>query len=364
MAEAKKQVKSSSAKVKKDKVLEAKKAELVVEAAPIESEAVEPASETTSVILNPPVADEESASEDKEIPRDAQDDSDTKENTTAEASDAPTEPLAKAGKRSAKAVKEAEEKQVKEARKASGDTAKAESKPAKKPTRPKAERAGKKYREVFKLIDATKTYSLEEAMDLAAKTSPTKFDATVELHINLGVDPRQADQNIRGTLSLPAGTGKTIRVAVLAEADDAAKATAAGADIAGIDNLFAALDKEEINFDILIATPALMPRLGKYARLLGPKGLMPNPKSGTVTADVAPGVKEAKAGRVEYRVDQAGIIHLGIGKVSFGGPKLTQNAQAVMDSIRAARPSSLKGNYIKAIYATTSMGPSIRISLS
>jgi len=261
--------------------------------------------------------------------------------------------VAKAGKRSAKAVAEVEEKEVKEARKAEADTTEAKAKPAAKPARSKAERAGKKYREALKLIDKTKVYSIAEAADLAVKTSPTKFDATVEMHINLGVDPKQADQNVRGTLSLPAGTGKTVRVAAFAEADDAAKATAAGA---------ALLDKESLDFDVLVASPKLMPQLGKYARLLGPRGLMPNPKSGTVTIDVAAAVKEAKAGRIEYRVDPAGIVHLGIGKVSFGPEKLAQNAEAILAHIRSSKPSSLKGNYINNVTLTTTMGPSIKVT--
>jgi large subunit ribosomal protein L1 len=201
-------------------------------------------------------------------------------------------------------------------------------------------------------------------MELATKTSLVKFDATVELHINLGVDPRQADQNIRDNFVLQAGTGKSVRVAVFAEADDAATAKKAGAEIAGIEEVTAQLDKNIIEFDTIIATPAAMAKLGKYARTLGPKGLMPNPKSGTVTTDVAKAVKEAKAGRVEYRVDSTGIVHIGIGKVSFGGEKLLQNAQAVVASIKAAKPASVKGSYVKAVYATTSMGPSIRVASS
>lgn len=265
----------------------------------------------------------------------------------------PAEPktTAKAGKRSAKAARETEEKEAKEARKA--ETPAEATKPAAKPqqSRTKAERAGKKYREAAKLVDREKFYTQEDALELATKTSPSKFDATVELHINLGVDPRQADQNVRDTVSLPAGTGKDVRVATLASDDDAEK-------------LFAKLDKEEIDFDILVATPGMMPRLGKYARLLGPRGLMPNPKSGTITNDVEAAVSEAKAGRVEYRVDQSGIIHIGIGKVSFGKDKLNQNAEAVMSSIRAARPASLKGNYIKAITVSTTMGPGIKVEVS
>lgn len=266
----------------------------------------------------------------------------------------PAEPkaTAKAGKHSAKAVREAEEKQAKEARKASAADKPAEV--SKKPApiaRSRTERAGKKYQAVAKLVEKDKLYSLAQALELATKTSPAKFDATVELHINLGVDPRQADQNVRDTVSLPAGTGKDIRVATLADDSDA-------------EALFAKLDKEEVDFDVLVATPAMMPKLGKYARLLGPRGLMPNPKSGTVTTDVKTAVEQAKAGRVEYRVDQAGIVHIGIGKVSFGPDKLNQNAEAIMSSIRGNRPASLKGNYLKAITVSTTMGPGIKVELT
>jgi len=267
---------------------------------------------------------------------------------------------AKAGKRSAKAVRETEEKQAKEDRKAGADAAE-KAKPTAKPARSKVERAGKKYREAAKLVDQTKTYELREALELATKTSPTKFDGTVELHINLGVDPRQADQNVRDVVSLPAGTGKTVRIAVFAEGDEAKAGETAGADIVGSDKLIELLDKEQLDFDVLIASPTQMAKLGKYARLLGPRGLMPNPKSGTVTTDVAKAVTEAKAGKVEYRLDQAGIIHLGIGKVSFGAGKLQQNADAVLASIRAAKPASLKGTYIKNAHISTTMGPSIKV---
>jgi large subunit ribosomal protein L1 len=273
---------------------------------------------------------------------------------------------AKAGKRSAKAVKEEQEKEAKEVRKAAKTTPEAEEpkKPSKKPTRSKLERAGKKYREAAKLLEQNKIYSLSEALELATKTSPVKFDATVELHINLGVDPRQADQNVRGTVSLPEGTGKSIRVAVVTEADDDKKAKDAGADLVGADKIFAALDKEQIEFDILVAAPNMMPKLAKYARLLGPKGLMPNPKSGTVTTDVEKAVKEAKAGRIEYRVDSAGIVHLGIGKVSFGAVKLSKNAQVIIDAVKAAKPASLKGSYINAAYISSTMGPGIKVQIS
>jgi large subunit ribosomal protein L1 len=269
---------------------------------------------------------------------------------------------AKAGKRSTKALREAAEKQAKEERKASGEEAEAKPKQPVKPTRSRLERRGKKFRQSAELIDRSKLYTLEEAIGLAKKTNPSKFDATVELHINLGVDPRHADQNIRDNLVLPAGTGRTVKIAVLT--DDAEAAKKAGADVAGTDELLAQLDKGTLDFDILIATPALMPRLGKYARVLGPRGLMPNPKSGTVTTDIQKAVAEAKAGRVEYRVDSTGIVHIGIGKVSFDDVKLLDNLQAVLASIKSNKPQSVKGNYFKAVFVTTTMGPSVKVDLT
>lgn len=271
----------------------------------------------------------------------------------------PSEGVAKAGKRSGKALREAAEQQAKQERKTTGESTEAPKRPAVKPARSRLERRAKGYRKSAEQIEKDKAYSLEEAVGLAKKSSHVKFDATVEVHVNLGVDPRQADQNIRDTLVLPAGTGKAVRVAVLTE--DAAGAKSAGADIAGADDLLAELDKGSINFDILIATPNLMPKLGKYARTLGPRGLMPNPKSGTVTTDVNRAVAEAKAGRVEYRVDSTGIIHVGVGKVSFDEAKLQDNIQALMASIRANKPQGVKGTYVKAIHVTTSMGPSITV---
>ena len=268
--------------------------------------------------------------------------------------------LAKAGKRSAKGLEEAEAKAEKTEHQKNRDAeaAEAEAKPKQpvKPTRSRLERRSKGYRKAAEAIEKGKVYSLAEGMELATKTSSVKFDASVELHINLGVDPRQADQNIRANLVLPQGTGKTVRVAVFADEK------AEGADLSGIEEITKQLEKGQINFDILVATPANMAKLGKYARLLGPRGLMPNPKSGTVTTDVAKAVQEAKAGRVEFRVDSTGIVHLAVGKVSFGGTKLLENAQAVMASIRAAKPASVKGNYIKAVHVTTTMGPSITVS--
>lgn len=277
------------------------------------------------------------------------------------------EATTKAGKRSAKGIKEAEEKAAKEARKAhaseihEAEAEAAKAKPAPK-TRSRLERQGKKFRAASELIDKKIDYSVVDALELAIKTSPVKFDATVEMHIKLGVDPRHADQNIRASLVLPAGTGKKVVVAVFADTDDVAAAKKAGADIAGNEEFLQQLDKGLINFDVLIATPAMMPKLGKYARTLGPKGLMPSPKSGTVTTDVVKAVSEAKAGRVEYRVDSTGIVHLGVGKVSFGAEKLNENVKAVLANIRAAKPASIKGNYVLSIYITTSMGPSIKVA--
>jgi large subunit ribosomal protein L1 len=267
---------------------------------------------------------------------------------------------AKAGKRSAKAIKEAEEKAAKEERKAHAAETADEDKPKQpvKPTRPRIERQGKKFQDAAKQIENAKIYSVSEVMELAVKTSPVKFDATVELHVNLNVDPRHADQNLRDNLVLPAGTGKKIRIAVFADEN------AEGADLSGIEEITKQLDKGVMNFDILISTPANMPKLGKYARALGPRGLMPNPKSGTVTTDVAKAVTEAKAGRVEYRVDSTGIVHMGVGKVSFGAKKLEDNVRAVFASIKANKPNSVKGTYVKAIHVTTTMGPSITVAIN
>lgn len=282
-----------------------------------------------------------------------------------------TPTTAKAGKRSAKALAEAEEKAEKTTRKETGDTApqsegaEAHIKKGPRPvTRPRLERRGKKYQELAKKLEAGKAYSLTEALKLASETSPAKFDASVELHILLGVDPRQADQNIRSTVGLPHGTGKTVRVAAFVPEEDAAAATKAGADVSGEDAVVKLLEKEQLDFDILVATPQMMPKLGKFARLLGPRGLMPNPKSGTVATNVAKAVKEAKGGRVEYRVDKQAIVHLSVGKVSFGGDKLTDNAKAFFESLQSVKPSTLKSSYIRTVHVTTTMGPGIKVDLS
>ncbi len=291
----------------------------------------------------------------------------------AKTSEAPAEEvkeethLAKAGKRSAKALAEAEAKAEKEARKEAGDTSsqtdeEATVKKGPKPvTRPLIERRGKNYRKLAEKVDNKKLYTLDEAVALAVETNPAKFDASVEVHVRLNVDPRQADQNIRATVSLPHGTGKSVRVAVFAPEADHKAAKDAGADIIGDETFLAQLDKEVLDFDILVATPQYMPKLGKYARLLGPRGLMPNPKSGTVATDVAKAVTEAKAGKVEYRVDKQAIVHLGVGKVSFGAEKVTENAKSFFESLSAQKPSSIKGGYVKSITISTSMGPGIKV---
>ena len=287
----------------------------------------------------------------------------TKEVAETEEAVEATETFAKAGKKSKKHIEEVKAEEERQARKAERKALETEVKPkGEKPvTRPRIERRGKKYQAAAKLVEKGKIYTLKEAVELAIKTSPVKFDAAVEVHARLGVDPRQADQNIRTTLVLPNGNGKTVRVAVFAPTDVCKAAKAAGADIAEDEEFLKQLEKGTIDFDVLISTPAYMPKLGKFARLLGPKGLMPNPKAGTVTMDVEKAVKEAKAGKVEYRVDKQAIVHIGLGKVSFGSEKLLENANAFFDSLKAQKPASLKGSYVKSVFVTTTMGPSIEI---
>lgn len=272
----------------------------------------------------------------------------------------------KAGKHSAKGLKEEQEKLEKIERQKHKEEQEAieQSKPkvVQKPARPHHERKGKKYRESYKLISKDTEYSLSDAIALAKKTSNVKFDASVELHVKLNVNPKHADQNIRESIVLPAGTGKKVTVAVFAEAEDAKKAKTAGADIVGEDDFLQRLDKGQFDFDVLISTPKLMARLGKYAKDLGPRGLMPNPKSGTVTNDVAKAVTESKGGKVEYRVDSTGIVHLATGKVSFSDKDLARNIDTVFASIKNAKPTSIKGTYVDSIYLSTSMGPSIKVA--
>jgi len=273
------------------------------------------------------------------------------------------ETFAKSGKKSKKHIEEVKAEEERQARKAERAAEEAAVKPkgAAPVTRPRIERRGRKYQDAAKLIEKEKVYNLRDALELAIKSSPVKFDASVEIHARLGVDPRQADQNIRTTLVLPNGNGKEVRVAVFAPLDVCKGAKTAGADIAEDEEFLKRLEKGELDFDVLISTPAYMPKLGKFARLLGPKGLMPNPKAGTVTADVEKAVKEAKAGKVEYRVDKQAIVHIGVGKVSFGADKLLENANAFFESLKAQKPASLKGSYVKSVFVTTSMGPSIQI---
>ncbi len=285
------------------------------------------------------------------------------ENTEVAETSAEAETFAKSGKKSKKHLEEVKAEEERQARKEERKAEEAAVKPkgATPITRPRIERRGKKYQAAAKLVEKGKVYTLTEALELALKTSPVKFDASVEIHARLGVDPRQADQNIRTTLVLPNGNGKTVRVAVFAPLDVCKAAKAAGADIAEDEEFLKQLEKGTINFDVLIATPQYMPKLGKFARLLGPKGLMPNPKAGTVTMDVEKAVKEAKAGKVEYRVDKQAIVHIGVGETSFGVEKLAENANAFFDSLKAQKPNTLKGSYVKSVFITTTMGPSIQI---
>lgn len=271
------------------------------------------------------------------------------------------EKYAKAGKKSKKHVEEVKAEAERQARKAEAAAAPEKVSGPKPVTRSRLERRGKNYREAYAKVEKGKAYSLKEAVELAIATSPVKFDATLEMHFRLGVDPRQADQNIRSTVTLPAGTGKDIRVAVFAPLDVCKAAKAAGADIAEDEEFTKRLEKEQLDFDVLISTPQYMPKLGKFARLLGPKGLMPNPKAGTVTTDIEKAVKEAKAGKIEYRVDKQAIVHVGLGKVSFGADKLMENINAFTESLKSQKPASIKGQYVKSVYMTTSMGPSILV---
>ena len=289
---------------------------------------------------------------------------------TAETPEAPVEEtkeaeekFAKSGKKSKKHIEEVKAEEERQARKAETKLEEGEKKPKGEApkVRPVLERRGKKYQEAYKKIDRNKSYNLEDAIKLAVETNPAKFDATVEIHARLGVDPRQADQNIRTTVVLPNGNGKTVKVAVFAPLDEAKKATAAGADIAEDEEFLKKLEKGTIDFDVLISTPQYMPKLGKFARVLGPKGLMPNPKAGTVTTDIEKAVKEAKAGKVEYRVDKQSIIHIGIGKTNFEAKALIENANVFLDSLKNQRPASLKGAYVKSLYVTTTMGPSVQL---
>ena len=222
---------------------------------------------------------------------------------------------------------------------------------------------GKNYKESVKLVDKTKLYDVEEACDLVCKTSKAKFDETVELHVRLGVDSRHADQQVRGAVVLPNGTGKTVRTLVFAKGDFAKAAEAAGSDYVGAEEFVQKIQSENwFEFDVIIATPDMMGVIGRLGKVLGPKGLMPNPKAGTVTTDVAKAVQDAKAGKVEYRLDKSNIIHCPIGKASFGQEKLAENFNALMGAIIKAKPAAAKGQYVKSCTIASTMGPGVKVN--
>ena len=222
---------------------------------------------------------------------------------------------------------------------------------------------GKKYQDSVKLIDRTKLYDVREGLELVIATGKAKFDETIEASIRLGVDPRHADQQVRGAVVLPHGTGKNVRVLVFAKGDKAKEAEQAGADFVGDDDLIKKIQTENwFGFDVCVATPDMMGVVGRIARVLGPKGLMPNPKSGTVTMDIAKAIADIKAGKVEYRVDKTSIVHVPVGKVSFGVDKLMENLTTLMDAIVKAKPSAAKGTYLKSVVLSSTMGPGIKFN--
>ncbi len=222
---------------------------------------------------------------------------------------------------------------------------------------------GKHYVDSAKLLDRTKLYDTEEAMDLCCKTAKAKFDETVELHVRLGVDSRHADQQVRGAIVLPHGTGKNVRVIAICKGDAAKAAEAAGAMMVGDSDLIAKIQNEGfIDFDVLVTTPDMMGQVGRLGKILGPRGLMPNPKAGTVTPDIGRAVTEAKAGKIEYRLDKQNIIHVPVGKASFGPEKLSENMKAVMGAIAKAKPAAAKGQYIKSVTVATTMGPGVKVN--
>ena len=223
----------------------------------------------------------------------------------------------------------------------------------------------KKYNESAKLIETGKFYDVNEAVELAVKTGTAKFDETVEIHVRLGVDSRHADQQVRGAVVLPNGTGKTVRILVIAKGDKADAAQAAGADYVGAEEMVAKIQNENwLDFDVVIATPDMMGLVGRLGKVLGPRGLMPTPKAGTVTPDVARAVSEAKAGKIEYRLDKTNIIHCPIGKVSFGAEKLQENFDTLMGAIVKAKPAATKGQYVKSCVLATTMGPGIKLNVA
>ena len=222
---------------------------------------------------------------------------------------------------------------------------------------------GKNYVNSVKEVDLSKAYDVNEAFDKVIATAKAKFDETIELHVRLGVDPRKADQQVRGTVVLPNGTGRTVRVLVIAKGDKADIATKAGADIVGAEEIIAKILNENfLDFDVCITSPDMMGQMGRVAKILGPRGLMPSPKAGTVTTDIAKAISDTKAGKVEYRVDKTAIIHCPIGKKSFGAEKLAENFNALMDAIVRAKPAAAKGTYVKSVYTASTMGPGIKVA--
>ena len=222
---------------------------------------------------------------------------------------------------------------------------------------------GKRIRNAYEGVDRDAVYGLDEAVKLLKENAKAKFDETIELSMNMGIDPRHSDQMVRGVVSLPKGTGKAVRVAVFAKGDKADEAQSAGADVVGADDLAEKVEKGEIDFERVIATPDMMPVVGKLGKVLGPKGLMPNPKLGTVTPDVAKAVEDAKGGQVEYRVEKAGIIHVGVGKASFSEGDIAENICSLVDAVNKAKPSGAKGTYIKKISVSSTMGPGIKLDI-
>ena len=226
-------------------------------------------------------------------------------------------------------------------------------------------KTGKRYSEAAKLIEKTKTYDLEEAVALVKKTASAKFDETIEAHFRLGVDGRHADQQVRGAVVLPNGTGKDVRVLAICKGENEQLAKDAGADFVGAEDMTQKIQHENwMDFDVLVTTPDCMGLVGRLGRILGPRGLMPNPKAGTVTPDIAKAIKEAKAGKIEYRLDKTNIIHCPIGKKSFGTDKLSENLETLMDAVVKAKPSAAKGQYIKSVAVTSTMGPGVKLATS
>lgn len=226
-----------------------------------------------------------------------------------------------------------------------------------------ATKVSKRIKETYKKVNVTQAYLLEEAVALLLQTPKVKFDETVELHFNLGIDTKSSDQNVRGTVTLPHGTGKTLRVAVVCQGDNVAKAKSAGADVVGSADLLEKIEKGFLEFDCLIATPDMMKDLSRLGKVLGPRGLMPSPKAGTVTMDVERALKEVKAGRVEFKNDKQGGIHIGVAKRSFAADKICENAKQVIDSIVSAKPSSVKGIFVKSLYISTTMGAGVKVAI-